>query len=970
MTGIGVRMGGWMRGTAAPAAMALGLAFPAAAFAQDAETAADSPVPVPGQVATEAAEESGVSDIIVTATRVQREGFNAPTPTAIIGDAALEARGATNVATVLNELPAIKATTTPTTNGVRAIQAGAFFADLRGLGPSRTLILVDGNRFVPQIATGFGGYQIDLNQIPALMLERAEVVTGGASAQWGSDAVAGVINLILKKDFEGLRAEAQAGTSEQGDNSEYRIGMVGGLKLGERGHLTLAFDHVTNDGIGDTFTRDWGRLAYGLVANPSRATNGLASQLILPDVRYSTMTNGGLINNVSGPAAQLRGIFINPDGSLGRFQYGQFVGASFMQGGGSNQGINFNTGVSIAPAVRRWTGYGRASYEVIDDVTLYAEGSYANTVGRAQTLPPRNEQATPIVISVQNPFIPTALRAEIDRLNALPQNAANQITSFNLGRNSTDIGYQRSRIEIETKRGVVGFDARLGGSWRLGGAAIYGENLYTQRVRGNRIQSNFRFAADVVQTANGPACRATVAGNAAAAGCVPLNVFGEGAPSAAAIDYVTGTTFTKTLYKQFAANLNISGEPFSTWAGPVSVAAGAEYRREEQNTFVDAIAERAGYESSNARSLQGDFNVKEAYLETVVPLARDLPLLRSLDVQGAVRITDYSSSGSVTTWKAGATWEPISGLLVRGTISRDIRAPNIFELFTPAVSTILTRNFVAGVGGGPAGQVATENLTRGNPDLQPEKSKTKTVGFSYSPPFIPGLQFSVDYFDIRVEDAIALIDPNQLINFCTGATPTSDQAYYCSFITRNATGGLSVYTVDNPYLNLGYVQRTGFDFEASYRLPLNRLSAGLGGALTARFSGTHYDKFGEDITGTGFIERAGDIAGSPRFTTNSSLTYDDRTLTLQLQMRTIGSSNYNNLFTEGNQINDNSVEGRTYFNLSTTIRATDQFELFGVVNNLTDRDPPLIPQNFGYPTVPQFFDMIGRTYRFGARVKF
>lgn len=922
------------------------------------------------QTASEAVPDAA-PDIIVTASRVQRSGFTAPTPTTIIGDAVLEARGATNVATVLNEIPAFKSSTTPTTNGVRAVQAGAYFADLRGLGSSRTLVLVDGNRFVPQIATGFGGYQIDMNQVPALMLERAEVVTGGASAQWGSDAVAGVVNLILRKNFEGLKAEAQAGTSEYGDNSEYRIGMVGGLKLGDRGNLTLAFDHVSNDGVGDTFTRPWGRQAYGLVANPSRPTNGLASQLILPDVRYSTMTNGGLINSTTGPAAQLRGIFINPDGSLGRFQYGQFVGASFMQGGGSNEGINFNTGVSIAPSVHRWTGYGRLSYDVTDALTLYGEGSYSQTVGRAQTLPPRNEQATPIAVSLQNPFIPAALRTEIARLNALPQNVNNQITSFNLGRNSVDIGYQRSRIENETRRGVLGFDADLGNSWKLSGAAIYGRNVYTQQVFNNRIQSNFRFAVDVVQTANGPACRAVTLGNAAANGCVPLNVFGEGAPSRAAIGYVTGTTYSRTRYEQTAANINLSGEPFSTWAGPVSVALGGEYRREKQNTYVDPIAEAAGFESSNARSLRGRFNVKEAYLEAVVPLARDLPLLRKLDVQGAVRLTDYSSSGSVTTWKAGATWESLPGLLVRGTISRDIRAPNIFELFTPSVTTILTRNFAAAVDGGPVGQVPTASLTRGNLDLDPEVSKTKTVGFSYAPPFIPGLQFSVDYFNIRVSEAIAQIDPNLLINFCTGVTPTAERAFYCSFITRSPTGAASVYTVDNPYLNLGYIKRTGFDFEASYRLPLAQLSTGLGGALTARFSATRFNRFGEDITGAGYVERAGETssAGNPRFVTNSSLTYDDSVLTLQLQMRTIAKGKYNNQFVEGTQINDNSVPGRTYFNMSTTIKAGEKFELFGVVNNLTDRDPPLIPQNFGYPTAPQYFDMIGRTYRFGVRVK-
>lgn len=959
MVGLGIIKRRTLSG-AAPMALVVALAFSSHARAQG--IAADEGV-VP--------HEAEAGDIVVTASRVQRDGFKAPTPTTIIGEGTLEARGATNVATVLNEIPAFKSSTTPTTNGVRAIQAGAYFADLRGLGASRTLVLVDGNRFVPQIATGFGGYQIDLNQVPSLLLERAEVVTGGASAQWGSDAVAGVVNLILKKDFVGLKAEMQAGISEVGDNDEFRLGFVAGTKLGDRGNATLALDYVRNGGIDDVYTRDWGRQGWGLVANPSRATNGLASNLLLPDVRYSTATTGGLINNTTGPAAQLRGIMFNADGSLSRFEYGNYVGASFMQGGGSNQGVNFNTGVSIAPDVRRLALYGRVNYELVDDVALYGELSYANTLGHAQTLPPRNEQSTPIVIRLDNPFIPVALQTEIARLNALPQNAANQITSFNVGRNSTDIGYQRSRIENDTKRGVLGFDAKLGGSWNMNGALIYGRNVYSQYVQGNRIQANFRYASDVVQTSNGPACRAVTQNIAAAAGCVPLNIFGAGSPSAAAIDYVTGTTFTRTSYEQFATNLNIDGQPFNTWAGPVSVAAGAEYRREEQHTYVDPIAEVAGYESSNARSLAGRFNVKEAYFETVVPLAKDIPLLRSLDVQAAVRFTDYSTSGGVTTWKLGGTWEPIEGLLVRGTISRDIRAPNIFELYTPAVSTILTRNFLTSVDGGPSGQVATQNLVRGNSSLAPEKATTKTLGFSYAPPFLRGLQFSVDYFDINVRGAIAALDPNVVINFCTGATPTSDRAYYCSFITRSPAGSVSVYTVDNPYLNIGEVRRSGYDFEASYRMPLANLTTGWGGALTARFSATYFDRYGENVNNAGFIERAGETSslGNPRLSTNSSLTYDDSKFTLQLQMRTIGKGKYNNLFVEGNQINNNRVAGRTYFNLSGNIHATDQIEFFGVVNNLTDRAPPLVPQNFGYPTVPQFFDMIGRSYRIGVRVR-
>ena len=878
-------------------------------------------------------------DIVVTASRTQRDGFTAPTPTTVLGSAAIEARGATNVANVLNEIPAFKSSTAPTTNGVRAIFAGAYFADLRGLGSSRTLVLVDGNRFVPQISTGISGYQVDLNQVPSLLLERAEVVTGGASAQWGSDAVAGVVNLILKKDFDGLNAEGQWGLSEVGDNVEYRLGFVAGKNFGGgRGNITLAIDHVANDGIGDVFTRDWGRQGYGLVANPSRPTNGLASTLIMADVRNSTMTSGGMINNVSGPASQLRGTTFLPGGQLGQFGYGNFVGSTFMVGGTSNAGQNFNTGVSIAPSVRRWIGYGRASYEVADDVVIYGEFSYAKTSGRAQTLPARNEQATPIVIRLDNPFIPQALRDKINTLNALPQNANNKIVTFNVGRNSEDLGYQRSHIINETKRGVLGVDAGLGGDWKVSGALIYGENRYEQNVAHNRIRANFNYAADVVMTANGPACRAVVQGIAAAAGCVPLNIFGEGSPSQAAIDYVTGTTFSETTYKQFAANVNLDGTVFHTWAGPVSLAVGAEYRKEEQDTYVDPIAEAAGYESSNARSLTGEFNVKEAYMEVVVPLARDIPVLQSLDVQGAVRFTDYSTMGSVTTWKAGVTWEPFDGLLVRGNISRDIRAPNIFELVTPAVSTILTRNWNTGVNGGPAGQLATENLTRGNADLDAERATTKTIGLSWTPGFARSLRLSVDYFDIKLKGAVAILDPNVVINFCNGTTSTTPEqrAYYCSFITYNPGNTAAVYTVDNPYLNIGEIRRSGVDFAASYRVPLDLFSAS--GGLTFNLAGTRVIHFGENVNNAGFIERAGEISasGSPKWITTSSISYDDDALTLMLQMRHFSSGNYNNLYTEGVQINNNHVPGAAYFNLSATYRASRNIEFFGVVNNLLD----------------------------------
>ncbi|MEO6376678.1 MAG: TonB-dependent receptor, partial [Caulobacteraceae bacterium] len=720
--------------------------------------------PLPQDSAQSPAETVG--EVVVTASRVQRSGFTAPTPTLIVSTAAIESRGATNVATILDELPQFKGSTTPATTGVRVAFPGAYYADLRGLGATRTLVLVNKNRFVPQITSG-ASYQVDLNQVPSLLLDRAEVVTGGASAQWGSDAVAGVVNLILKKNFEGLQAEAQLGQAEAGDDRRYRFGLLYGTKLSERAHLEVAFDYDRSLGVGDVYSRDWGSKAYGLVANPCPLTaavsaacpkggNGLAQTLILPDTRYSTTTTGGLINSTTGPAAQLRGITINQDGSLGRFGYGDFVGSQFMQGGTSNQGVNFNTGVTVIPRNQRLIGYGRFNYDLGSDFEAYVEGSYANTTGESQSLPARNEQTSAIVIRLDNPFIPSAVRAEINRLNALPTNANSQITSFNLGENLTTIGYQFATVKAKTSRGVAGFNGRIG-DWKIDGAVTYGRNTFTRVITPSRIIPYFNFAVDAVPGANGSiVCRATLPGasfNAAAAGCVPYNPFGEGNASQQAISYVSGSPLTKTLYTQTAANLNVNGDLFSTWAGPVSLAAGAEYRRERQETTVDNLSAAAAYESGNATPLVGAFNVKEGYGEVVVPLARDWFLARSFDLQGAVRYTDYSTSGSVTTWKAGATYSPFKGLLIRGARSRDIRAPNLGELNSPLTSNVLNRLFTVGVLGGPAGQVSTENLTGGNPNLKPEKSDTTTIGFSYAPPFIPGLQVSADHYDIVVKDA-------------------------------------------------------------------------------------------------------------------------------------------------------------------------------------------------------------------------
>ena len=239
---------------------------------------------------------AGSSVITVTASRVQNSGFDAPTPTQVMSAAVLEARGATNIGESLLELPAFRASVNPQSNGVRAITPGAIFGDLRGLGASRTLVLVDGNRYVPQIYTALDGYQVDLNQIPPLLVDRIEVVTGGASAQWGSDAVAGVVNIILKKDFEGFDFDVQGGISDVGDNESYRVAALAGTNFGDgRGNLVAAFEQTEDEGVGDVFTRDWGAPGWQIIGNPGYPGNGLPRNIISPDVRFASSAPGGLL---------------------------------------------------------------------------------------------------------------------------------------------------------------------------------------------------------------------------------------------------------------------------------------------------------------------------------------------------------------------------------------------------------------------------------------------------------------------------------------------------------------------------------------------------------------------------------------------------------------------------------------------------------------------------------------------------
>ena len=354
---------------------------------------------------------------------------------------------------------------------------------------------------------------------------------------------------------------------------------------------------------------------------------------------------------------------------------------------------------------------------------------------------------------------------------------ANGIASFPIGRANDDFGPTNAENFSTTTRFAVGLSGDLGGGWAWDAYYQFGRNIADSTIENLRIAQNFTYAVDAIldPVTNNPICRDAVA---RAAGCVPINVIGEGSPSAAAIAYTHGTQFHRVELEQSVFAANITGEPFSTWAGPVSFAAGGEYRTDETTAVSDELAANGRFSFSNPRPFSGDLSVSEVYAETVVPLANDAPFARSFDLNAAIRYTDYSTSGGVTTWKVGATYEPFDDLRFRATRSRDIRSPNASELFASTSTVTLVRNPWTGA------NAPTPVIYQPNEALQPEEADTLTFGAVFSPSGIPGLRVSVDYYDIDISDAISSFTAQSVLDNCFGEIAGGGPGAFCDFVAR------------------------------------------------------------------------------------------------------------------------------------------------------------------------------------------
>ena len=891
-------------------------------------------------------EGENIESIVITGSRIARDGYNAPTPVSVLSTEDIDAEAPASIAEFAMTLPSIQGSTTATTNSgsLSSGQSGIAALNLRALGTGRTLVLFDGQRSVASSSVG----QVDTNTFPQSLIERVEVVSGGASSAYGSDAIAGVVNFILDKDFTGVTTAIEYGeVSEYGAGNE-RLEFTAGSDFADgKGHLLFSTEYFDQQGIRDT-DADWQKVGNVGIVNPDKSP-GAPYFYVGENIGISGYTPGGLIVDTA-----LKGTYFGEGGQIGQLQYGEvsnlwMIGGDWRYAQSSILGTN-----SLQADSTRKSVFGRASWELTPDIEIFAQGSWAGYEGDSDYIRPTDRNRR---IQIDNAFLPQTIRDQM---------IAEGITSFRLSSARQDIPLSGANNKRATSRFVVGAD----GSFDMAGKNFqwntYYQNGFTDTDEHQNPTWNFAnlaAASDAVFNDDGEiVCRSDVAG------CVPLNSFGVGVASPEALAFVLGRPRREQEFTQDVVAFNITSTDFEGWAGNIGLAAGFEWRKDEMDGFVDPKYS-SGWKYGNYKVTTGQQTVREAYVEAVVPL------LASLEFSGAARRTDYSNSGGVNTWKAGLNYSPIDDITFRLTQSRDIRAPNLSELFDAGTA----RSNSVDIGG--ASVPFIQNL-QGTPSVGPEEADAFGFGVVLQPSFIPGFATSIDYYDIEVDGVIGFLSAEQVANACF----LFNQQNYCDQLRYDSAGVLQF--IDLKYENLTSLVSEGVDIEASYSMDLGP------GEMNLRFMTTHYMSNATD-DGVTVREQAGENTGStPDWVYRGTARYSVNNLSFVLTARGHSDGVIDNRWiecttacpvstnTDNRTINNNSIDGQWFFDGYASYgfeMAGGQGEFFISVKNLFDTDPELVayPLNQGsenragyQPANRLLSDVLGRNYRIGMRYEF
>jgi iron complex outermembrane receptor protein len=972
---------------------------------------------VPGPPSAQQVDDIG--EITVSASRITARGFTAPTPTTQIGAEDLAKMAQPNIFDAITQLPSLQGSTgvTTGTSGTSGGTNGLSSFNLRGLGTIRTLTLLDSQRVVPANVTGVP----DISQFPQLLIKRVDVVTGGASADYGSDAVGGVVNFITDKKFEGFKANVLGGLSTYGDDANYTIQMAAGTRLfGGRGHIETSVEYSKENGVGPN--------GFGAGLGPNGRTYFQAPSLQkvanpLPGApQYISILNGqdyqfakyGLIT--SGP---LQGTSFGLNGAPSPFLYGSGgiptgTGAvtncinPFCVGG--DQSGTVGNGSSYASSLERGDIYTRLSFDLTPRNEVYATVNIASALSSSTPNPGAFKNGN-LNILCANPYVPASVQADCTTAG---------IVSFAYGTSNAEIP---DVIDVEPRRKQYRFVLGTDGSfdlfdkvWSYDSYFEYGENDTDLQV--SNITLTPRYNAAIGNYSASVAGSGIPCGTAAAiaSGCVPLNVIGNVAPSAAALAYIEPTNgpyqHTRQHEEAFSASLN--GQPFSDWAGPVAFATGIDFRKEDYIVNADPYGNGAtasepynaaypadpvlnaagnNWYAGNFHDGRGDYHVYEVFGETGVPLW-DSPLFGKMTLDLAGRATDYSTSGNAKAWKLGGTYDtPINGIRLRAVQSRDVRAPNLSELFA---APIVTNNTV--INDKTNTSVTILNEAIGNTQLKPENALTTEFGIvlldpTWMPDWLRGFHASVDYYRTKVKDLISTLTAQNIVDLCY-----QGQTALCGNVNLAGTPGNPNYVVVQAF-NVASVYTDGIDLESSYQFDLQHWQ--VPGNFTLRALATYTDNF---ITNTGLpgsspIQSAGNLSGAnassivagssaagnstPKWKLLGVEAWSSEKWNVSLTQRWFSDGKFNVMAIQCNTncpastathptISNNVMKGAFYLDIGGGYNLDSKMQVYFKIDNVNNAapapDPNSIPNNYGFN--PALYDVIGRMYRLGFRYNY
>lgn len=974
-------------------------------------------------MASQAAAQTGseVSEVVVTGTRIPSPNLESVSPVTAVSAAEIKSTGVTRVEELINSLPqAFAAQGAALSNG----STGTATINLRGLGATRTQVLIDGRRLMPGTPNTLGGaLAADINFIPSALIQRVDVLTGGASAVYGADAVGGVVNFIMMRNFEGIRIDANYGLYQH-DNSNSVADVVlaaqrrsanpqffqlpkDNVRDGEQSQITLVLGVNSPDGKGNV-------TAYAGYRHVEPILQGNRDYSACTLNSGDSFTAAGCGGSGTAFPARVGSFVVDPAGP----------GNTFRPRVAATDVYNFGPTNYYQRPDDRYVLGAFAEYEVTEWAKAYMDVMFMDDTSTYQ-IAPGGIFAGTFSINCANPFLSAQQRGLLAATAAsgggtCASNPAGTFTGI-VSRRNVEGGGRQGKTQHQQYRYVLGVKGDLNDNWNYDFAMQYGRVSFNQVQTGFFRTSAINQALNVVQTPTGPACANPTGG------CVPYNIFQLGGVTRAALDFLeTPSTQNGNLFERIV-NFNIGGDLTeygvkTPWANDgVGVSFGVEYRREQLDYAADFISSSGDLNGSGGANppVNGSFDVYEAFTEARIPLVQDAPFAKSLTAELAFRYSDYSTVGTTETYKIAGDWEPIDGLRIRGGYNRAVRAPHVLELYSPRNVTLdgsrdlcaglsatnaaqqariarcqeafgLTRAQVLAIEANPANQY--NGLIGGNPNLDPEIADTYTVGFVYQPDFLPGFNLTVDYFDITVKGYMGGYGADNIMDRCILNGDNS----FCALIKRDAAGSLWLsqdgYVTDTTF-NTGKLATTGVDINVGYRTDFETLGLGDLGGIAVNFVGTYLDslKFatlpGDPFTdcagkyGTVCSVTAGLSSPNPewrhkaRLTWTTNLEYGEwlKDVSVSLQWRHFDSVKLDD---PDGAPTDLKLGARDYFDLTASWTMRDNLNFRAGVNNLFDKDPPLNgssacptgPCNGN--TWPQLYDAFGRYLFVGLTADF